>query len=63
MPSVFLDGFFIDYSNLRETNTRDAGRGQGFVKNCLTLTERASDATRAPAYEPIPAGSEQAYFI
>jgi hypothetical protein len=23
----------------------------------LTLTERASDATRAPAYEPIPAAS------
>jgi len=34
-----------------------AGRGQGFVKHRLTLTERASDATRAPAYEPIPAAS------
>lgn len=34
-----------------------AGRGQGFVKHCLTLAERANDATRAPAYEPIPAAS------
>jgi len=34
-----------------------AGRGQGFVKQSLTLAERASDATRAPAYEPIPAAS------
>jgi hypothetical protein len=32
-----------------------AGRGQGFVKHGLTLAERASDVTRAPAYEPIPA--------
>jgi hypothetical protein len=40
-----------------DINPRDAGRGQGFVKHCLTLTERASDATRAPAYEPIPAAS------
>jgi len=34
-----------------------AGRGQGFVKQCLTLTKRASDVSRAPAYEPILAAS------
>ena len=32
-----------------------AGRGQGFIKHSLTLAERASDVTRAPAYEQIPA--------